>query len=87
MICQAAREQRMPLEYNLLGLRYQMEGHGRGYPSQPFWSYVQGKGNTIILGVDAHDPEHLRDTATWNTGLALAKATGMPLVDHLDLPD
>ena len=57
MLCQCAKEQHMPIEYNLLGLNSQMEGHTRGYPSAPFWEYARKWHNDVILGVDAHDPE------------------------------
>ncbi len=59
MICQACLEMHLPIEYNLLGLRYQVEGHSRGYPSSPFWERARSFGNEVILGMDAHTPDQL----------------------------
>lgn len=85
MICQAAREMNMPIEYNLLGLNTQLRGFSRGYPSQPFWDYAKKYNNTVILGVDAHEPRHLADVTLWETGKGNVEAMGYHLIDHLDL--
>lgn len=85
MVCQAAAEAGMPLEYNLLGLKTQLDGHSRGYPSGPFWAYARKFNNPVILGVDAHDPAHLADTALWDAGRANVQAMGYTLVDHLTI--
>lgn len=85
MICQAAREMHMPIEYNLLGLDSQLRGFSRGYPSQPFWAYAKKYNNTVILGVDAHEPRHLSDLNLWETGRQNVLDMGYQLTDHLDL--
>ena len=54
MICQACREQNIPLEYNLLGA-----GEKRAYPSEPFWELARKYWDHAILGVDAHSPAAL----------------------------
>lgn len=81
MICQCALEMHMPLEYNLLGLLNQMEGHSRGYPSTPFWQRAKKWHNPVILGVDAHDPEHLKNRLLWQTGIDNVRAMGYDLVN------
>lgn len=86
-IAQAAREANIPLEYNLLGLSIIREGGNRGYPSAPFWQALQGKGNRVILGVDAHNPAALKDTALWEDGVARVKALGFELQESLILPE
>lgn len=85
MICQAAREMHMPIEYNLLGLQTQLRGFSRGYPSTPFWDYIKKYDNTVILGVDAHEPQHLADVSLWNTGRQNVENMGYTLIDRLDL--
>lgn len=85
MICQAAGEMRMPIEYNLLGLDTQLRGFSRGYPSAPFWEYAKKHNNTVILGVDAHEPAHLADVSLWDTGRQNVLDMGYTLTDHLDL--
>ncbi|MBQ7850073.1 MAG: histidinol-phosphatase [Clostridia bacterium] len=59
VICQAAREAHMPIEYNLLGLGDELRGHSRGYPNRDFWQYIRRWNNDVIIGVDAHDPAAL----------------------------
>ena len=88
MICQAALEQDMPIEYNLLGLDYLSKGKGRGYPCRAFWQYVKKWNNKVILGVDAHDPRMLADTALWERGRQEVLAMGYELVPALaaDMP-
>ncbi|MGN0779027.1 MAG: histidinol-phosphatase [Aristaeellaceae bacterium] len=87
MICQAAKEQGMPIEYNLLGLRSMLDGNGRGYPSAPFWQYARKYDNDVIIGVDAHDPAQLRDTELWQTAVGQVKALGYHLLDSLVIPE
>ena len=82
MICQCAIECGMPIEYNLLGLDYMMKGKGRGYPSAPFWQYVRHWNNDVILGVDAHDPAMLADTALWERGRQDILSMGYHFVEH-----
>lgn len=83
MICQAAKEAHMPIEYNLLGLLGELTGHPRGYPHQDFWQYIRKWDNDVILGVDAHDPAQLRDDSVWNTALQRLDALGHRLVNNI----
>ena len=85
MICQAAREYNLPLEYNLLGLGDELEGHQRGYPSQAFWQYARKYDNDVILGVDAHSPAHLTDQRRWDVGVQRVKAMGYRLLDKVTI--
>ena len=82
VICQAAKEAHMPLEYNLLGLRDAMRGHPRGYPHADFWQYIRKWDNDVILGVDAHDPEWLTDLPVWDEAQKRLRALGItPVTD------
>lgn len=79
-ICQAAKQCDLPLELNLLGL------HGyRHYPNPDFFEVAAEEGNTIILGLDAHQPEFLLDTATKQRGLAMVRELGLNLVHTVPL--
>lgn len=82
-ICLCAKAQGMPIEFNLLGLQSQLTGAGRGYPSPAFWNYVKPYAGDVILGVDAHDPAQLSDTALWDEGLKRLHVLGYTPVDHL----
>lgn len=85
MICQAAKEQGMPLEYNLLGLEDLLAGGKRGYPSAAFWQYARKWDMDAILGVDAHGPWNLSDQVVWARGEQNLKEMGYHLIDHLDM--
>ena len=65
VICQAAKEAGMPLEFNLLGLGDEMRGRHRGYPHPDFWRYIRKWDNDVIIGVDAHDPGALTNHTVW----------------------
>ena len=86
-ICQAAKEYDVPLEYNLLGHDLLRRGQTQGYPYPAFWSVVQKWQNTTILGVDAHQPEKLRDTVLWDEGVAVLKNLGLHRVETIALHD
>ena len=83
MICQAAREAHMPIEYNLLGLLGELTGHPRGYPNSDFWAYVRKWDNDVILGVDAHDPAQLRNQFVWDTAVKRLEGLGHRIVDQI----
>ena len=86
-ICQCAMEEHIPLEYNLLGLKYQHEGEEGGYPNPEFWQYISRYPVKTILGVDAHDPRHLLNRALWDEGMGHLKAWGFEVLDHLPMDD
>ena len=52
-LCRAAMGCCLPLEFNFLGFR-----EGRNYPDKRFWRIVAEEGNPVVLGCDAHAPEH-----------------------------
>ena len=79
-LCRAARQTDTPLEINLLGIR-----EGRHYPVERFWQLAAEEGNAVILGVDAHAPEHLLDTKTEETARRLAARCGLRLLDTLPI--
>ncbi|MBE5811480.1 MAG: PHP domain-containing protein [Clostridiales bacterium] len=83
MICQAAKDARMPIEYNLLGLLGEMTGRSRGYPNADFWRYILKWDNDVILGVDAHDPAQLRNSIVWDEGVKRLNALGHRIVDNI----
>lgn len=83
MICQAAKEAHMPIEYNLLGLLGEMTDHPRSYPNADFWRYVRKWDNDVILGVDAHDPAQLRNNYVWDEGVRRLNAMGHRIVDNI----
>lgn len=85
MICQAAKEMHIPLEYNLGGPLSEMHGRHCGYPSAPFWQYIRRNDNPVIIGVDAHAPQELREIALWREHYTRLRDMGFTLLDHLDI--
>ena len=84
-ICQAALEANVPLEYNLLGLSLQ-NGDTTGYPNPAFWTCAAKWHNKAILGMDAHKPEALENTALWQRGIDDLKTLGYERVETLEIP-
>lgn len=65
-----------PLEINLLGLL-----EGRRYPNPLFWEVAKEVGNKVILGVDAHNPERLKERDVMERGRRLAEKFGLEVID------
>ncbi|MDD2429295.1 MAG: histidinol-phosphatase [Eubacteriales bacterium] len=84
-ICRAAKALKMPLEYNLLGLRAITEGRfiGLGYPHRAFWETAAEEGCHVIMSIDAHTPMHLGDTTYYDMGLENIRALGLTLIEGL----
>ena len=59
-LCRFAKEQDIPLEYNLLGYV-----NGRSYPTPEFWEIAAAVGNKAVIGYDAHSPEMLPDSGVY----------------------
>lgn len=82
MICQAALEAGLPLEYNLLG---QLEGVG--YPSGAFWRYAAKWHNPVMLGVDAHAPSDLLAADNIALGENILHDLGYTVLERLPMDD
>ncbi len=87
MICQAAVEADLPLEFNLLGLRLQMTHMGCGYPSMAFWNAACRWNPRVMLGVDAHSPSLLEDGYLWIKGEQILDELGLRRIAQLPLDD
>ncbi len=59
-LCRASKALNVPLEYNLSGTRHVAPEGCLGYPTDRFWEIVAEEGAEAVIGVDAHNPEHLR---------------------------
>ena len=56
-LCMASKELNIPLEINLLGIRY-----NKHYPDEKFWQIVGEIGAPVTIGYDAHASENFLDT-------------------------
>ena len=79
-LCRAATELNIPLELNLLGLR----AH-RTYPSARFFHIAKACGNTIVAGIDAHDPDCFFQPETFAPYQALVTECGLTVTDDITL--
>ena len=79
-LCQAAKSCKLPLELNLLGLREQ-----RHYPNPLFWELAAEEGCQVVLGSDAHRPEHIMVPEAVETALHMVKTYGLELLETVSL--
>lgn len=79
-VCQEARSCGIPLELNMLG-----SWSGRHYPNRLFWELAAEEGCDVILGCDAHAPEHLLKTETEQQLLEMISCYGLHLLEKVPL--
>lgn len=79
-LCREARSCGIPLEMNMLG-----QWSGRHYPNPMFWEIAAEEGNQVILGCDAHAPDHLLKQETEEKLCAMAADLGLNLLETLPL--
>lgn len=87
-ICAAAKRLEIPLEYNLAGLMHNVKFHCEQYPHHRFWQIAKEVGNTAIIGVDAHNYQHLADPQYWDEAVHyLDEVLKIQRIDHLSFTD
>ena len=79
-LCREAKGCGIPLELNLLG-----SWSGRQYPARRFWELAAEEGCDVILGCDAHAPEHLLKLETEQTLRAMASELDLHLLETTPL--
>ena len=80
-IIETAKEHRIPLEVNLLGLNSM-----RHYPNTVFWSLASDIGCDVVLGSDAHESEGmLPERALYHAQKLIQNNKGLRLLDKVEL--
>jgi len=79
-LCREAKGCGIPLELNMLG-----SWSGRHYPTLRFWELAAEEGCDVILGCDAHAPDHLLKQETEEKLCAMAADLGLNLLETLPL--
>lgn len=79
-LCEAAKELKIPLEFNLLGFQEK-----RSYPSKPFWELVSKIGNQVVIGCDAHKPELVGNKKIYNEALDFLNSLKITPVKEIEL--
>lgn len=79
-LCQEAKSCNLPLEINMLGI-----WSGRNYPDERFWELASEEGCSVVIGCDAHAPEHLNRPDAEAKALAIVNQYGLPLLETVTL--
>ena len=72
-LCRFCRDRNIPLEMNLLGVR-----ETRNYPRPLFWEIAAREKNTVILGSDAHRPDHVCSPDVISKARSILDLCGIP---------
>lgn len=90
MICEVASKNNIPLEMNLgsisaieAGLKSKMQDGSYAYPVPEFWKVAQEYGCKVLVGIDAHSPEALKEKDSEIIAKKLLADRGIEL-DYLD---
>ncbi len=86
-IVQTCLEMHIPVEYNLLGLRDELDGHSRGYPSAAFWSHIRSSGCPVIIGEDAHSPDAMLRTDAREEAHKRLRELGLTVISALPMDE
>ena len=79
-LCLAAKAMDIPLELNLLGLC-----KSRSYPTERFFRLAKACGNTIVAGIDAHDPDCFFQPETFEPYRSFVAHCGLTVTDDIRL--
>lgn len=79
-LCREAKSCALPLEINMLGI-----WSGRHYPRQQFWEIAAEEGCSVVIGCDAHAPEHLNKPDAEAKALDIVKRYGLTLLETVPL--
>lgn len=83
-ICKAAKALKIPLEYNMCGLRMQKERKHEGifYPYHAFWEIAAEYNSTAIIGFDAHSPKHLLENEEYEASFKYLKELNLNILEE-----
>ena len=79
-LCREAVGCGIPLEVNVLG-----KWSGRNYPNPTFWALAAEEGCRVVMGCDAHAPEHLHREDAEEQLHAMIRYYGLKLLDKVSL--
>lgn len=71
-LCEGVKKLNVPLEINVLGLYTH-----RHYPTEKFWKIVSEVGNQVIIGLDAHHVDEVKNKAGYADAVAFANKFGL----------
>ena len=84
-LCQACKALDIPMEYNLHDRFLSPVTHRKSYPDAHFFEIVRQEGVHVLIGVDAHEPEEIRNPAQWDLASRELEPFGALFEDRLCL--
>ena len=79
-LCKFTRQAQIPLEINLAGILCK-----KHYPSEEFLALAAEEGCSVILGMDAHNPDHILLPEPEEKAMELVRHYGLNLLDTVKL--
>ena len=65
-LCACCLELGIPMEYNVHDRYLYPSTHRISYPDESFFEIVREAGVPVLIGLDAHDPNEIRNPEQWN---------------------
>ncbi|MDO4467768.1 MAG: histidinol-phosphatase [Bacillota bacterium] len=85
-LCRLCKELDIPFEYNVLGLQVNEKMGVESYPHSKFWELAGKYHNKAIIGMDAHDPDHL-SKKLYKKALKNLSKYDVEIIDSIPLKD
>lgn len=82
-LCAVCRDCGVPMEYNLHDRYLSPRTGRRSYPHPDFFDVVLQEGVSVIIGLDAHEPEEIADPTQWRRAVAELGALGVRRLERL----
>ena len=73
------------MEYNLHDRFLSPITHRNSYLDADFFGIVRQEGVRVLIGLDAHEPEEIRNPAQWDRAMKELEPFGALREDHLEL--
>ncbi|MDO5298375.1 MAG: histidinol-phosphatase [Clostridia bacterium] len=82
-LCQACRENGVPMEYNVHDRFLSPITHRKSYPHPEFFRIALEESVRVIVGLDAHEPRELSDPTQWNLAARELEPFGELHIDRI----
>ena len=79
-LCRALKEMDIPVEINILGI-----SNNKHYPAEKFWEIPGHVGNKVILGLDAHSVQNVKDVESYEKAMEIVSKYNLNLIDDIGL--
>lgn len=79
-LCQKMKELDIPLEINLLGMKYD-----KHYPTERFWKIAGEVQNRVVLGLDAHCVEDVMNIDSYEKSMKTVDKFNLNLINNIPL--